>query len=99
MEAGLIHERKTCPNCLGQINRITTGDEPGDHLDIAVCQGNCKKEFMPPWPEFQWSEPDSRPIPVELTISYSEEGTPLIAFPVAPQEMDDRGEVAAAIAS
>lgn len=63
-----IFERTTCPHCSGPLVRVVKGEDPGMHLEFTACGGSCQKEFMPPWVEHQWSEPESRPIPTELTV-------------------------------
>jgi hypothetical protein len=68
MNTSRIYERATCPYCFGQLVLIVKGEEVGEHLAFTVCGGACRKEFLPPWPERQWCEPDSRPIPLELAI-------------------------------
>lgn len=61
-----MRERKTCPDCSSTLVRIIEGDL-GNRLEYTVCEV-CKKTFLPGWPERQWSEPESRPVPMALAV-------------------------------
>lgn len=71
---GNVVLRATCPRCFGPIETLIPEAENGKHVEFIVCKGPCRRTFGA-WPEHQWSEPESRPIPPELTIIL-DEGAP-----------------------
>jgi len=68
-----VYERATCPYCFGPLKHVVKGKDAGEHQLFTVCDGPCQKVFLPPWPERQWCEPESRPIPTELAIVFNNE--------------------------
>jgi hypothetical protein len=61
----------TCPICFGDLQRVVEG-EIGQKLEWIVCGGACRQYFYPPWPEHQWSEPESQPIPAVLASRFGD---------------------------
>ena len=79
MERSKVCQRATCPICFGPLKQVVESQQQGvggceERLEWIVCGGPCQKIFYPPWPEHQWSEPESRPIPAELAIVFDDIG-------------------------
>lgn len=56
----------TCPHCSSSLVRVIDGDV-GDRWEYTACPV-CEKTFLPGWPERQWAEPESRPVPKALAV-------------------------------
>lgn len=76
MERSKVCQRATCPICFGPLKQVIESQQgvggSQRRLEWIVCGGPCQKVFYPPWPEHQWSEPESRPIPAELAIVFDD---------------------------
>jgi len=56
-----VQDRLICPACAHSLIRIIDGDA-GDRVQWKTCV-SCGAKLGPPWPENQWSEPSSEPVP------------------------------------
>jgi hypothetical protein len=59
--------RATCPRCFGPMGTAIPEADDGKHIELILCKGVCQTIFAA-WPEHQWSEPESRPIPAEFAV-------------------------------